>query len=267
MTLLDAIAQRTSVRSYQPITLDRSLVQDIRAFLATLIPPFGAKARVELVHTSVFDGRVRLGTYGVIRGAGDFLVLAYRKGPLAEEAAAYILEQAVLYCTQLGLGTCWMGATFRMGDFARAARLHPGEKLLIVSPVGYKAPRRTLLDVTFGAMTKHTSREAFGDRFFHAAWGTPLDEQTAGEYAGPLEMVRLAPSARNKQPWRVVMDEAGVHFYREKEASRFTHADMGIAMCHFELACRELGLPGRWEQFFATPSSPEGFPYLISWVR
>lgn len=73
-------------------------------------------------------------------------------------------------------------------------------------------------------------------------------------------MARLAPSASNKQPWRVVRDGAGWHFYCQrtpgygKGSFIFTvlriadlqRLDVGIAMCHFELTARQLGLPGRW---------------------
>jgi len=43
---------------------------------------------------------------------------------------------------------------------------------------------------------------------------------------------------------------------------------MGIAMCHFELAARELGLKGRW----AVLDPGLGFPgahteYVVSWVK
>ena len=53
-------------------------------------------------------------------------------------------------------------------------------------------------------------------------------------------MVRWAPSAVNRQPWRVVMDGEKAHFY-EKRSKGYVDAsgwdlqkvDVGIAMCHF----------------------------------
>ena len=62
-------------------------------------------------------------------------------------------------------------------------------------------------------------------------------------------MVRLAPSAVNKQPWRIVVTENAVHFYlkRSKGFSAgssldMQKIDMGIALCHFALAAKESGL-------------------------
>ena len=63
-----------------------------------------------------------------------------------------------------------------------------------------------------------------------------------------LEAVRLAPSAVNKQPWRVVVCGDRAHFY-EKRSKGYVSADgwdiqkidMGIALSHFELAAKEKG--------------------------
>ena len=40
---------------------------------------------------------------------------------------------------------------------------------------------------------------------------------------------------------------------------------MGIALCHFELAARELGLGGSWKQLAEETERP-GLLYSTSWV-
>lgn len=73
-------------------------------------------------------------------------------------------------------------------------------------------------------------------------------------------MVRLAPSARNLQPWRVVKQGNRFHFfmqrykgYRELVVPFITgiadlqRVDMGIAMAHFDGSLKETGLSGRWD--------------------
>lgn len=43
--------------------------------------------------------------------------------------------------------------------------------------------------------------------------------------------------------------------------------DMGIAMCHFELTARELGLTGHWAVSEPDIKKPDGFTeYTASWV-
>lgn len=62
-------------------------------------------------------------------------------------------------------------------------------------------------------------------------------------------MVRLAPSAVNKQPWRIVVTDHTVNFYlrRSKGFGKegkldMQMIDMGIALCHFALTAKECGL-------------------------
>jgi hypothetical protein len=44
--------------------------------------------------------------------------------------------------------------------------------------------------------------------------------------------------------------------------------DMGIAMCHFELTARELGLNGKWElQKHAVELPDDQSEYTISWIK
>jgi hypothetical protein len=43
--------------------------------------------------------------------------------------------------------------------------------------------------------------------------------------------------------------------------------DMGIAMCHFELAARETGMAGRWvADQPLSETTPAGWEYTTSWV-
>ena len=55
-----------------------------------------------------------------------------------------------------------------------------------------------------------------------------------------LDMVRWAPSAINKQPWRIVHRDGAYHFYEKKDRGYSSDAtgdmqkiDVGIALCHF----------------------------------
>ena len=49
------------------------------------------------------------------------------------------MESLILYATSLGLGTCWIGGTFKKGQFAKAIDLKGDEILPIVLPIGYEA--------------------------------------------------------------------------------------------------------------------------------
>jgi len=84
----------------------------------------------------------------------------------------------------------------------------------------------------------------------------------------------MAPSAINGQPWRIVKDEGETyHLFLKEKDTRFNHygdvkfqrMDMGIAMCHFELAANELGLKGVWK--IEKPMIEAGeLKYIVSWT-
>lgn len=85
-------------------------------------------------------------------------------------------------------------------------------------------------------------------------------------------MVRLGPSAVNKQPWRAVVMNDTVHFYlkRNKDFAIGQHGDMqkidvGIALCHFDLAAQEAGLNPQFR--LCDPALPleDGMEYIASY--
>jgi nitroreductase len=65
--------------------------------------PFGAKVRISLFES---EASGRLGTYGFIR-APILSCACVKKGEKDLEGLGYEFEEAVLYATSLGLGTCW----------------------------------------------------------------------------------------------------------------------------------------------------------------
>jgi nitroreductase len=266
MSIIETIRQRRSVRSYNGEPLSGEHAEQIENYLSELEAPFGAKAHIRLIRTALGDSKpVKLGTYGWIGGALDYLALLYEEAPLAEEGTAYLFEQVVLYCTGLGLGTCWLGGSFSRKDFGRQANPNPGEKLKIVSPVGYASDKKRFVESYIVRAEKHhNTRKPFGAHFFHIDFMTPLTEEAAGVYALPLEMVRIAPSANNKQSWRVKFDGEALHFYQTFSYG-FSAIDMGIALCHFGETCREIGIAGHFEVL----NLPEekNAKYTISWVH
>lgn len=267
MTVIEAIEKRRSVRTFDGRPLSDAHVAELKEYISQLTPPFGAQARIVLVHTDDEGKPVKLGTYGIIKGVGDYMALIHKDGPMGEYGAGYMFEQAVLKCTQMGLGTCWLGGTVNRDDFIARAKPTQDEKLLLVSPVGYPAPNKRLMEKVMRAGAGSNSRKPFEKLFFAGSLEEPLFPANAGIYSKPLEMVRLAPSASNTQPWRIIINGAGAHFFY-KNASRFSGFDIGIALCHFELSCRELGIEGHFKVLKAEELPPSGDNiYAISWVK
>ncbi len=278
----ELVRLRRSCRKFQEAPLAGQARHALSDFLAaSRVGPFGGRARFALIAATADDHSALkgLGTYGFIAGANAFIVGAIGQSPKDLEDYGYLMELAILRATDLGLGTCWLGGTFTKSRFARKIALAEGERMPAVTAVGYAEDESFSKD-RIRRMAGSNFRRRPEELFFNGAFSTPLSPGDAGRYAGPLEMVRWAPSASNRQPWRIVLTPAGWHFYlaRSKRYGKGTllftvlrladlqRVDLGIAMCHFELAAREAGLAGSWEvEDPGIAATPAGVEYTATW--
>ena len=124
-------------------------------------------------------------------------------------------------------------------------------------------------------MIRADRRSPWESLFFRDDFSSPLSREEAGDLAFPLDMLRLGPSASNKQPWRVLLKDGALHFYEDK-APGYSDAfvfdiqriDMGIAAAHADLALRERGISGRFDPDVRPDVRlPERLVYAFSWLR
>jgi nitroreductase len=279
----EIIQQRYSCRTYRKEALEEGMRRLLADYAASAkLGLFGTHARFELVAASEGDPQAlkSLGTYGFIKHAAGFIVGAIKDHPYNLENFGYLLERIILYATDLDLGTCWLGGTFSKSSFAKKISIHDFELVPGVASVGYIAEKPRRIETIF-RRTDGTDRRLPWERlFFDRRFDQPLQVAGLGGYKAALDMVRLGPSASNKQPWRIVKDGSCWHFYlrrtpgyRESMLVRLTtvadlqRMDIGIAMSHFELTAREQGLEGRWEILSPQIEIQDEFSeYKVSWV-
>ncbi len=301
----ELIARRYSCRTYLERPIEERDQHRLTAFMDSRhVGPLGSQARFGLIAAAPDDRQAlrRLGTYGFIKGATGFIVGAVRHGPRDLEDYGYLLEEVILYATALGLGTCWLGGTFTRSTFVRRfGGLERDESMPAVVSTGYPADDGA---ERIRQREEGDRRMPPAELFFDGRWGEPLElaassagghaepgpASSAGGYARALEAVRMGPSATNKQPWRVVRggaagdtggDLAGRdwHFYLRRtkgygkgslafKALRIAdlqRVDLGIAMCHFDLVAREVGLDGLWVVDDPGLDVPDGVEYTATW--
>ncbi len=241
---MDYIKTRRSVRTYTGENLRAGDIEKINAYIRdekNLIGINGNKINIELKHTSKnLDGKI--GTYGFIKNAPAFLVVICKNDKSNMLDVGYVFEKLVLFLEQNGLGTCWLGGTFNRNQFDIKATFGDDAFIPIISPVGYAANKTTLTDIMLRRSAKSNSRHNFDSLFFSGDFNNKIVDESIRQ---TLEMVRLAPSASNKQPWRIVMDTDGTaHFYIERTANYvggklpfdIQWLDIGIAISHYEIA-------------------------------
>ncbi len=258
----DLIRQRYSCRVCLKTPVEGELLRKLEAFAGAISTgPFGTPLRFRIIsasdhHTSELRG---LGTYGFIRNPAGFIIGTAGQGMLNLEDFGYAMESIVLYATQLGLGSCWLGGTFTRSSFSDIIRPADGEILPAVVSFGY--PAENSRKHTIRKLAGSNNRKDWNELFFNSSPSKILTREEAGEFTTALEMVRLAPSASNKQPWRIVKENGNFYFFLKRDNNTkkvsllnrilkladLPRVDMGIAMSHFDLALQSLGVTGHWE--------------------
>lgn len=276
------IERRFSCRKYARTPIAEEKQKKLTKFLDALpASPFGTRPRFGLVAGQENDSQALrgLGTYGFIRNPSGFIVGAMPFGEYNLEDYGYLLEMVLLYATALELGTCWLGGTFTKSRFAEIVQPAENETMPAIASVGEFVAKDQKRMGLISQMAGSHKRLDWDVLFSNVMLKQPLYKNEAGPYARVLEMVRIGPSASNKQPWRIVKyrDFWRLYLrrtsgYRHDPLKRFLdiadmqRLDMGIAMCHFELTAKELGLAGQWvveEDVapFPTPTTE----YIVSW--
>ena len=277
----EIIRKRYSCRSYKDISLSEKDRNDIKEFISQeFTGPFGSSSRFTIFASEPADSTALkgLGTYGFIKNPAAFIAGIVKESTMNMEDFGYSLERIILHSSEMGLGSCWLGGSFKRSSFADKAKIAEDEIIPAVAAIGYPADKKTITDRIIRASAGSAKRKDAEELFFSSG-KKKLNINYKEGYGRVLEMVRLAPSASNKQPWRVVKEDGKniFHFYIERTASYarqiklvggadLQRVDMGIAMCHFECTAIEMGLKGIWKnESISGAAIPAGWEYSITW--
>ena len=268
--ILETIASRHSWRTYNAQQLDTATLDGIADaikqatdYAATLAPAVRftvhghtvepARPEIHLTTDPALNGAI--GTYGFIKGARHYLILATGTTLADRLAGAIAMQHLILHATAAGLDTCWLGGTFSRKRFARAIdKCHPGHEIIAVRPIGHRAPSTRIVERVMRAAIRETTRKPFATLFkgiappdtFGPLHTYNLQAMSHTEKTAiALEAIRLAPSATNSQPWRTQTDGKGHITLSCTTDNAYTPLDMGIALTHFMLAADALGLDYR----------------------
>ncbi len=244
MNITDQIKARRSVRTFDGRMLDEETKQKLLSFAKDIHNPLNIPVAFKLL-----DAKESGLVCPVVLGTDLYVVGKIKNVSGASLAFGYSFEAFVLYAQSLGLGTVWLGGTMNREAFEGAMDLAEDEMMPCATPVGFTAKKMSVRESVMRKAIKADERLPFEKIFFEGSFDAPLAKEKAGSFAEVLEMVRLAPSAVNKQPWRAVVNGDSVHFYL-KRSKGFSHEgkldmqmiDMGIALCHFALTANERGI-------------------------
>lgn len=240
MNWLQLIERRNSVRQFDS-AIDDATVAQIKNICQHVEPLNSSSLELRLLPGSQVHNLIRgyLGKYGRIISPWYVAVIA----PGDTESlinAGYCGQRTVIEMTALDLGTCWIGGLFNskaVDNYVGVDKGH-GVRALIAWGRSQKATWSKTIKVA-GRLGKRIPPEKM------SVFDSSGD--SCRPWRAVLEAVRWAPSALNRQPWRLWFSGDVVHLYSEGKSCRrkFTPLEMGIALCHLELACKQLGIPGK----------------------
>ncbi len=218
--LMEAARLRTSCRSFSgppdagqyaalSYALQRYALPGVRIDLLPVSPAF---------FTSTLLGMKR------IAGCTMMAAVIIDDMPLSRLHAGIVGESLVLEATSLGLGSCWATGSFRRRELHVSAAPHEG--VLCVIALGQPAAPLTVPASRPRKSIEHICR---GDL---RTWPEMLLDAA--------ELVRIAPSAMNMQPWQLSIGPQSEFIL---DATDRAQLDAGIALCHAELA---LDIPHTW---------------------
>lgn len=215
MELIDAIYSRHSVRRYTERGIEEGKLGVLRNAIDEANAESGLNIQLVVNEPRAFNG-LFISTYGQFSGVKNYIVMAAPKGKDWEEKVGYYGEKIVLLAQTLGLNTCWVGLTYKKtpGSFT----LRSGETVHCMISLGYGENQG-----------KQHPQKPIGK--FYEAGGEVPDWFKSG-----LKAALAAPTAVNQQKFKFFLKDDN------KVATRtffspwgYTHIDLGIAKCHFEI--------------------------------
>ena len=264
--LLELIKSRKSVRSFDERPLSAEDADRLARYAEMISNPFGIPVRFVLLDAKEYGL-----SSPVLTGESCYAAGLVTKGPNADVAFGFSFEKLVLYAWTLGIGTTWIGGTMKRELFERAAGLAEGEMMPCITPLGYPAKKRSLRETMMRKGVGADARMPADKLFFDSVWDIALKLPVQDETGDLLEMVRWAPSAVNRQPWRIIVSDGAFHFYEKQDKGYVSDktgdlqkVDLGIALCHFVTGLESQGKKA--EVVIRDPeiSVPDGVLYIAT---
>ncbi len=234
MDLYENIFSRKSCRKYDMTPLDAQTLTEMETFISGLTPLLPES---RLTHEILGPEEVK--GLGICK-APHYLIISGEEQSLRGVCAGFLYQHVELYLYAGGYATRWLSGL-------KSKQSNPNH----------------VAGFAFGRPNEPGTRclEAF-------------DRKSAGELASGsdarLEAVRLAPSGMNGQPWYFAVQDGIVHVYYKRSLGgvlgmmyHMTDVDVGLALCHMDVASEHEGKPFR----FVTdrkdaPPPPKDFTYI-----
>ena len=265
---LELTKSRRSVRTFDGKMIDSSLLEELKTYSENIKNPYDVPVRFVFL-----DADKNKLSSPVLSGEKLYVAAVVGKVRHAAEAYGYAFEDLLMKAHELGLGTVWIGGTMPRDKFEAAAEVGENEIMPCISPLGKVSDKMSVKETLMRRGVKADKRLDFEEIFFDGSFNDKLSKGSAMGLGlnDALECVRLAPSAVNKQPWRVVIGNRTAHFYVKHDKGYITpdydlqRIDVGIGLYHFERKLIEDGKTPVLEVNDPGFNNPDQVDYVASY--
>ena len=158
--------------------------------------------------------------------APHYLVVSGNGEEREKESAGFLFEQLILWFDAHDIGCVWLGEARDVQNFNS----------------------NDIITIAFGISNAsvHRKETEFKRKAIEEITNVPQD--------ACIRAVHLAPSGMNLQPWFLEKNDDKVLLYKKtlkvpiSLAYKKTEIDMGIALCHYALTCRHMGIPFNFQR-------------------
>src|SRR4030042_1447221 len=141
MNIREAIRRRVSVRHYEPRPVPEEILRAVvKSGEDSLALDDGIRVRFHLIE----EGKLVAARMTYLTGARflfgsapHFIIATSEEKPLFMLNMGFRMEQMILFATQQGLGTCWIGGIFTEGRIGAFLGLEKNEDVIVLTPLGY----------------------------------------------------------------------------------------------------------------------------------
>ena len=240
------ILERKSIRNFNLTPLDDVTLKEISEYLNSLKPMYdGIKTEFKIISPDAVKRRMMKEAPHYIAAFSEV-----KEGYLTN--IGYMLQQVDLFLSANGLGSCWQGIPAPTSELLNSSNL----KFVIFIAFGKPKDPGLLHRTNISEFKRKPLREI-------------TDITGADEL---LEVVRIAPSATNSQPWFFTGNKDIIHAYSTKPGfikrlmvKKYIPIDMGIAICHLKIAAEHSGKKIEIvSDETAKINQPKGHEYVVS---
>lgn len=228
MNYVKAMEERKSVRNYEDAEVEEAVVKTLEASLSRKRPGISSGSiRFSILTAREAVKEARTGfLYGIGKINAPAIIVGICEKPEDQLEIGFLLEREVLYLTEKGYGTCFLG-TFQREALRTLCHLSDTEQISVVVAFG-KKKSGTFLNGGFRTLAGSTKRKNYREILWNAA-----EFSEASPLIDAVKHAIMAPSGNNRQPVRVLIKGTAASFYYEKGCE----LDAGIFMAHFYLYC------------------------------